>query len=216
VFRVYLLFLFVGLCYSSSTEALERLYESWGTSPLQQKLRHPSEGAVIEGKKLIVKTRFENYSVLQQQIADRNLSCRFLHSFIYGRHRLRSSPTKLLPQMAFDRFKQIDQIEFQFFTSILYNEPTSPYWDKRPNLPPSAPDASAQLRVLWNRNEVIVPYLQLEITRQEWMTLAGLLESRPLYGFSEFNQEACDSVFRLVPQLRTNFQAVRNALNQKK
>lgn len=197
-------------------EASSELERVWALSPLQPSLRHSLEGIKKEGKELLVRNRYEDYGVLQKQEVTRNLSCRFLHSFLYGRHRTRSSGAKLIPQLAFDRYPDVDRINFQFFTSILSNEPTSPYWDKRPNLPPAAPDPSAQLRVLWNRTESIVPYLQLEISRQEWMTLASILNNRPLYSFGDFNREACDSVFRLVPQLRTNLSALRNAVNYRK
>ncbi|TVQ77244.1 MAG: hypothetical protein EA369_09380 [Bradymonadales bacterium] len=207
-----LLFCVIG---SAESFAAQAIFEAWSLSPLSRALRHPQEGARVENKSLIVRSRYEDHSVLVKQEATRELTCRFLHSFLYGRHRLRSSSPALLPQRAFDRFSQVESIEFEFFTSLLSNEPTSPYWDIRPSLPPEAVRPDSSLRVEWTRQEEVISYLQLRISRQEWTSLASLLDRRPHYAFREFEQEACDAVFQFLPQLKSNFTAIRNALLQK-
>jgi len=200
------------------TEAhgLERLYRVWAASPVHPQLRHADEGIERDGPSLIIRTRYEDYSVIQAKEPTRELTCRFLHSFLYGRHRVRSSGVKLIPQIAFDRHSDVEKLNYQFFAIFLTNEATPPSWDTTPSTPPQAIDPEAKLRVHWKLQEILVPYLQVEVSRAEWATLASVLEPRPLYSFSDFYKEACDSVFRMLPQVRSNFQAIHNALSQKK
>lgn len=192
--------------------SLGQLEKRWGLSPLKESYQHKAEGLqlISEGKskRLEVRVWYEDPSVTQNRLPDRGLYCRLMHSFVYGRSVLRSKATELPPDLAFSSFPKLSEIRFIFFALKYSNQPTSPYWDKRPDPPPASIDPDAKLRVQWIRQEEIIPYLSLSVGRQEWNSVSSKLQGRPYYSYSEFVREVCEDLYRLLPNLRSNLAAL--------
>ena len=186
------------------------LEKEWGLSPVTSNYRHPAEGLQIvsdsNGNQVLqVMTWYEDLSVTRGATPDRRLYCRFVHSLLFGRNVLRSQQKSLPPALAFSENPNIDLIRFSFFAVIYKNEPTSPFWDKSPAPPPANTDPQAQLRVTWRRQESVVPYLSVDLTRAEWKSLERFLQARSQMTYSSFRRELCEPIFKLMPDIRSNF-----------
>lgn len=200
----YLAFLF--LCSNLYAAGLEDLEKYWGLNPVKNTYRHHLEGIRKKNKNLEVSVWYEDASITQNALPDRELFCRFLHSFAYGRNLPRANRKELPPSRAFRTNPEIEKINFYFFAVVYSNRPSSPYWDQHPATAyqPSE-NSEAKLRVVWTREEQVIPYLSLSVSRQEWNAASEVLRTRPYYAFSDFNKEVCDSLFLLLPNFRSNF-----------
>lgn len=213
-------YLFLGLLVLGTLEvqasALTDLEAYWGLSPLREKLQHPLEGIREKKELLEVSVWYENASITRGALPDRELYCRFLHSFTYGKNIPRSERTELPPTRAFRMFPNAKEIQFSFFAILHRNRPSPPAWDEKPSdasdEEKDAKTSESKLRVVWTREEKLAPYLNLHVSRQEWNTVSQVLKLRPYYAFSEFNKEVCDSLFRLMPRMRSNFSSLDASL----
>lgn len=189
------------------------LDQDWGLSPLHSIYRHPAEGIQIlseaDGTQVLqVMTWYEDLSITRGAAPDRRLYCRFMHSLLFGRNILRSSKKALPPSLAFSENPKVDLIRFSFFAVLYKNQPTSPFWDQSPAPPPANTDPNAQLRVTWRRQEILIPYLSVDLTRAEWKSLEQFLQGRSQMNYSSFRRELCEPIFKLMPDLRSNFSAL--------
>lgn len=203
----------LGLSLVQSSAELSSLERSWGLSPVTEKYQHPLESLKIEtdaqGKRrLVVSNWYEDLTITKEALPDRKLYCRFMHSFLYGRSVVRSQAQKLPPQQAFESLPAVDSIRFVFFSILYRNQPTSPFWDKSPAPPPAAVDPQAKLRVTWKREESAVPYLSMEVSRAQWKTVHGFLKDRPYYSYSNFRKDLCESIFKIMPPVKSDFAAL--------
>lgn len=194
---------------------LQSLERRWGLSSLSERTQHPLEKIEIQnlpsgkGKKMRVTSWYEDRSVTNFEEPSNRLYCRFMHNFLFGRAQLRKEVRTFPIDLAFAADPQIQELEFQYFAVVYRNKPSSPYWDKVPNAPPAGVDPEAQLRVLWTREENVVPYLSVSITREQWRSVSAVLRERPFYSASAFEREACDSMYRLIPRVKANFSELR-------
>jgi len=160
---------------------------------------------------LEVSTWYEDPSVSRAALPDSRLFCRFIHSFVFGRAKARSESINLPPTEAFKAFSQIEKIRFIFFTDIYSNQPSSPYWDKRPS--EGAPtDSDSKLRVVWTREEKLVPYLSLDVSRDEWRNVLETLQLNPKTSYGNFSDQLCANLYKLMPNLRSNFGDIQSEL----
>lgn len=211
----------VVLSFSSlSAASLQSLETSWGLSSLQTTIQHPLEGLKLrdlkgsEKKELEVSTWYEDLSITQASPPDQRLFCRFMHNFLYGRAKLRQSSSQMPPQTAFSEMKELEKIRFNYIAVLYRNKPYPPSWTNKPEPPPMAIDPKAQLRVLWTREEKVIPYLSLEVTRNEWSNAMRYFAKKPYYSFSEFRNEACTEAYRLMPSVKSNFAGLSDALQK--
>lgn len=206
------------LPWPSTAQSLQGLEGLWGLSSLNEKFQHPLEKLVVQNRKgkkrLEVSTWYEDSTVTKATPPDQELFCRFLHDFIYGRAKLRQKSTELAPTRAFAQIPNLDEIEFNYFAVQYRNQPSSPYWDKLPSEPALPLDKSAQLRVLWTREEIVTPYLSVVVSKSLWTEIEKFLKDRPFYGKSAFQQEACLAVYRMVPSVKSNFAELSRALGK--
>lgn|GEM_PF-4258254 len=201
--------------------SLKDLETQWALSPVRAPLRHPLEGLKLEDiagtnkKELEVNTWYEDLSVTKDSPPDQRLFCRFMHSFLYGRDKVGSKARELPPSLAFSNIKNLEKIRFNFIAVVYHNRPTNPFWDKRPAPPPVEQDPKAKLRVLWTREEEVVPYLSLEINRNQWNRVAAFLKGKPYYMYTKFRDSICSSVYKIFPNVHSNFAGLDQAGTKK-
>lgn len=204
--------------FDSMAASLNQLERKWGITSLKPAQQHPLEKIEIlparkgqKGRRIRVASWYEDRSITNFEEPGNALYCRFMHNFIYGRAHLREGVQQLPLDLAFSIDPSIQEVEFQYFALVMRNKPSSPYWDRVPNAPPKGVDPKAQLRVLWTREEKAIPYLSVQITRDQWRGVSQVLRDRPYYSYSAFEREACDSLFRLIPKVKASFQDLRRA-----
>ena len=197
---------------------LERLESIWSLSPVKKSLRHKSEGLALKkdmttgSNYLEVSTWYEDPSISEAALPDSRLFCRFMHSFAFGRAKARSEANSLPATEAFKALSQIDKIRFVFFADIYSNQPSSPYWDKRPSAAGTETDPNSKLRVVWTREEKLVPYLSLEVSRDEWRNVLATLQLNPKTSYGNFSDQLCANLYKLMPNLRSNFGDIQSEL----
>lgn len=195
------------------------LEKAWGLSSLKKEMQHPLERIELIGNQkdiLSVSSWYEDLSITKAAPPDQRLFCRFMHNFIYGRAKIRSKARDLPPSLAFNRYPQIKTIQFQYFSVMYQNKPSSPFWDHKPSEPGEAVDPKTQLRVVWTREESAIPYMSMDISRAQWAKIEKFLRTKKYYGASEFRSEICRQVFEMVPDVRSNFAAIAKYLDRDK
>lgn len=172
----------------------------WGLWPVAPQMRHRLEGQKVSDKTLMLDLWYEDFSATKTAQPTDQLFCRIAHILMYGRHVDRSKTTVAPLKTAFERYKAVDAIKLTFFSVLYNNKPRPPEWTK------AAPQN--QLRVVWDRDERIIPYLSYSISRGEWTTLSGILKTYPQLSFEDFQNKACAQVLKLAPNLRANFKEI--------
>jgi hypothetical protein len=190
----------------SLSKELVSLENYWALSSLHPERRHRLEGVRKKDKTLEVSIWYEDSVVTKNVIPDREIFCRFLHAFLYGKNTPRQARLEWPPAIAFRENPDVQEIEFSFFTVRHQNKPSSPFWEKKPQEGPEAsPHGGAQLRVVWTREERAIPFIRVKVSRAEWMSLSEILKSNPSLGFSAFNQNLCAAVHSFLPRLSSSF-----------
>lgn len=205
-----------GLTEAQGVKGLERI---WGLSPLNSEFRHRLEGIKIKEmprskrERMEVATWYEDLTVTEASPPDQRLFCRFMHSFVFGRAVVRNKAGALPPTIAFDRFRNLGSIRFSYIAVIYNNKPSSPFWDKRPTAPriQQGPEGS-KLRVVWDREEKVIPYLSIDVNRNEWRKAAKYLAGRPYYNFDSFPDKVCGTLFKIMPRVRSNFAGLEDEI----
>lgn len=183
----------------------EDLLKNWRLSPTKESLHHHLEGLEDKGKEWNLKIWYEDATVLKEQKASPDLLCKLAHTLIFGRHRLRQKSEVPLKQ-AFASFSNLEAVTLTFFTVIYKN---------KPHPAPKEPDPKT-LRVIWRRNEIIVPYLALTITREEWKSMSQLLKNSENISLKAFHGSLCASVLQLTTTLRSNFLELKKIIEMEK
>lgn len=176
-------------------------------------LRHRLERLEVKDKILSIDLWYEDSSVTKTGEPTDTLFCKIAHTLIYGRHLDRSKKSTLPIEEAFSKLSEITAVKLNFFTVYMTNKPFSPIWDKKPTQTsePSASKAS-QLRVVWAREETVIPYLSYQVTRGEWSTLSKLVKSKGQVNFEDFQDQLCGTVLKFSPGLRANYKEIQAAL----
>lgn len=178
------------------------LETAWGISPLQPNLRHSLEGIGLkktknekDGRTLEVRVWYEDYAINHGQEPSKALYCKLAHSLVFGRNRVRTNTGGFPLDHAFLQYPNANRVEFTFFKVIYDNKPVSP--EKKP------------LRVSWKREEKVIPYLKVGVSKKEWEALKGFLKKRKNIPFEDFKSELCDPVLNFLPDIRADFAALQ-------
>lgn len=182
---------------SKTPEDLEPIASFWGLSPLRPALQHRHEGLERkDSKHLEARVWYEDYSVRTATPSSKNLLCRFAYTFVYGRDRPRSKVTTPALERVFSALPDVQSVKLTFFTVTYTNKPFPP----REN---------SKLRVVWQREEKITPYLSASLTRKEWETLRARLRNYVDRDYETFKAEACDTTLSGFLNLRSDFKALK-------
>lgn len=173
-------------------------------------LRHRLERLEVKDKILNIDLWYEDSSVTKTGEPSDSLFCKIAHTLIYGRHLDRSKKSQLPIEEAFSKLSDITAVKLNFFTVYMTNKPFSPTWDKKPT--ESQTPSASKLRVVWAREETVIPYLSYQVTRGEWSTLNKLVKTKGQINFEDFQDQLCGSVLKFSPGLRANYKEIQAAL----
>lgn len=178
--------------------------------------RHRFEKAEIIDKVLEMNLWYEDASVTRSGQPTDNLFCRISHMLIYGRHKERSKSKTPALQTAFDQLSDITGAKLNFFTVFYTNKPLPPEWAPKPGIVSSTSNQQGKLRVVWAREEKVIPYLSYTVSRGEWKTLANLVKTHEPLNFEDYRDKLCPSVLKLAPNLKANFKAIESYIKSTK
>jgi len=190
---------FLGeLCADPAPESIQKLFAPFA---IQKSLRNRFEGIEVKGKSLELKLWYEDSSVTKTGEPADEVICRAVHTLIYGRHRDRNQNRAWPLTEAFAAIPQAETASIQFFAVLYTNKP-------------HPPTNASQLRVMWEREEKIIPYLSYEISKSEWLSLSKLLKAYPALNHEEFQKKLCSDVVRRAPHVKANFKELQSALKE--
>jgi hypothetical protein len=178
----------------------------WGMSSLKNSLRHPLEKATYSDGKLELRVWYEDSSVTKGGAPGGTIFCRIAHSLIYGAYQLRSKEITVPIEAAFSSNKELKSVTMSYFAVVYRNRPNTPSIEANRLL--SNPHGVLPLRVVWTREEQVVPYLSYSISRQEWASLSAVIRNARAQNFQVFRDSLCESVVKISPNLKANFQAL--------
>lgn len=179
-------------------------------SSVKDKLRHRFEGARLREAALELRVWFEDSSVTKGGAPSSSIFCRIAHSLIFGAYVLRSKNSTLPLEAAFSSRAELKSVTMTYFAVLYKNQPNLRLEGTRS----SDQDAThSPLRVTWEREEQIIPFLSLTISRAEWTTLSSRLKKYRDLNLTSFKESACESILRITPNLRANFSALTPQAN---
>lgn len=159
---------------------------------------------------------YEDSSVTRTGKPTDSLFCRISHMMIFGRHRERSRSRTLPLDVAFSQLPEINDVKLTFFTVYFTNKPLPPEWAPKPGIVSSSSTPNGKLRVVWAREEKVIPYLTYTMSRGEWKTVANLVKTVENMGFEDYQDKLCPNVLKLAPSLKANFKAIESHLQSEK
>ncbi len=195
----------------NAQEVPSGVQNAFGLFAVQSNLRHRFEGFEIKGKTLELNLWYEDSSVTKTGQPSDTLFCRIANILTMGRHKDPSSNTRLPLDVAFSEMPSIDEVRLNFFAVFYSNKALPPEWATKPGVQSAGPQ-DAKLRVVWSREEKIVPYLSYSISRGEWKSLARLLTPQGHIATEDFQAKFCGNVLKIAPNLRANFKDIQLVL----
>lgn len=201
------------LPFTASAEISETVKNAFGLFAIQPPLRHRFEGYEQKGTSLDLNLWYEDASVTKTGQPTDSVFCRIAHILTQGRHKDPTRQTRLPLDVVYSEMASLSEVRLNFFAVMYTNKPLPPEWAQKPGIQSSGPD-DAKLRVVWTREEKVIPYLSYSISRDEWKSLASLLRPLGPMTFENFQSKACSDVLRIAPHLRANFKDIQLVLNQ--
>lgn len=188
----------------------QSLEEVWGLSPVQKQLRHRLEKATKQGNTLHLNVWYEDYAIRHGQEPDSEIYCRLGHTLLFGKNRLRENA--LLPADAsFSRDSSIQNIQLTFYSVFYRNLPLPPGEEINQGREPKN-----KLRVVWKRQEKVIPYLEVNMSKREWMNLKKVLKGRGNLNYRDFRSNLCAGILPVLPPIKSNFLSIQNFFKDKK
>jgi len=190
-----------GIAFESIAEGVpESIQKAFSIFAVHPGLRNRFEKFEILNKGLEINLWYEDASVTKRGEPTDALFCRISHMLIFGRHKDRTANRALPLNLAFSSLPNIETAKLTFFAVYFTNKPQP------------ATERPTKLRVVWSREEKIIPYLTYSISRGEWKTLGNLLKAYSNSSFEEYQDKLCPNVLKVAPNLRANFKDIQNYL----
>lgn len=206
MFTIYLLLCIEVSFADDSSRWVEQQENQWGLFSLNPVLRHSLERASLNDGRLELRVWYEDTAITKGGTPGGTIFCRIAHSLIYGGYRLRSKQTSLPIDSAFNSSKALKSVSLTFFSVTYRNKPRGS--SDVATLQDAPSPRSEPLRVHWTREEAIVPYLTLTISRQEWASVSSIVKKSRPQNFKSFRDSLCEPVLRITPNLKANFLAL--------
>ncbi|MBN8555746.1 MAG: hypothetical protein J0L93_09905 [Deltaproteobacteria bacterium] len=180
--------------------SLDNWFERWGLSVVQKPLRHRFETATFKpaSKNLELKVWMEAPAKFS---GGTELFCNISYNLIFGRVRLQNKVQKVPLDAAFSELPKIDSVTLTYFLVDYVNRPNRS----------SASAPSPKLRVMWSREERIIPYLTMTITRKEWEAIKPAMKLGVKTTFTHYMNQYCESVLKQSPEFYTDLSALKEA-----
>lgn len=178
----------------------ENIQKAFSLFAVQAPYRHRFEKFNLQNKRLEMDLWYEDASVTKRGEPTDALFCKISHILIYGRHKSRTANRSPALTSAFQEIPDMESAKLTFF-SVFYT-----------NKPQPAGTNPSKLRVIWSREEQIIPYLTYSISRGEWKTLSTVLKNTPNPSFEDYQNKLCANVLKVAPNLKANFKAIQDYL----
>lgn len=186
-----------------SPQELNKIYEDWGISVVKKELRHRFEGAVEKRGVLELRLWKEDKSLRSGVPPSPTIYCELVHQLIYGKARQNKTVGKVPLRHFFASNPQADAVRLTYFIVSYRNLPEPP--QQHDNLRPS----KSKIRVIWKRQEQIIPYISYEMSKQEWGLISKFIQGNATIAKTEFVLKECPQVLNIAGRFQTDFESLK-------